>query len=91
MIGNREFKVSKTHSGRPVLRKLTARLDSRDYRLDMNGKVLRIAVLDSGWVELKLLWYSCLDRYFNGSWKLREMHVSYRDNEIRSASHLRKK
>jgi len=51
------------------LRKLTA-------RLDINNKTLRIAVIDNECVELKLLWYSYLDKYFNGSWKLKEILVS---------------
>ncbi len=43
---------------------------------------MRIAVLNNEWVELKLQWYSYLDKYFNGEWKLKEIQVSYRDNEI---------
>ena len=74
--------VKKNNGSKPVLRKLTARLDYQDYMLDINNKTLRIAVLDNEWVELKLLWYSYLDKYFNGSWKLKEILVSYKYGTI---------
>ena len=82
MIKSGEFKVSKTHSGRPILRKLTARLDYEDYKLDLKNRVLKVAVLNGEWVELKLQWYSYLDRYSDGSWKPKEILVSYRNNTI---------
>ena len=48
-------KATKKNKGRkPVLRKLTARLDYQDYRLDLNKKILKVAILDDKWVELKL-------------------------------------
>jgi putative transposase len=76
-------KTTKRNKGnKPVLRKLTARLDYQDYKLDLDGKVLRIAVLDSEWVELRLQWYNYLRKYFNGKWRLKEILVSYRDNTI---------
>ncbi len=76
-------KATKKNKGsKPVLRKLTARLDYQDYRLDLNRKTLRIAVLNNEWVELKLQWYNYLDRYFNNSWKLKEILISYRDSTI---------
>ncbi len=74
--------VKKNKGRKPILRKLTARLDQWDYKLDLNSKTMRIAVLNNKWVELKLQWYSYLDKYFNGSWRLKEVLVSYRDNEI---------
>ncbi len=74
--------VKKNNGSKPVLRKLTARLDKWDHRLDVNNRILNMAVLNNEWVELKLQWYSYLDRYFNGLWKLKEILVSYRDNEI---------
>ena len=82
MIRSREFRVSRIHSGKPVLRKLTARLDYEDYKLDLKGKMLRIAVLSGEWVELKLQWYNYLNKYLDGSWKPKEILVSYRDHEI---------
>ena len=76
-------KATKRNKGsKPVLRKLTARLDYQDYKLDVYSKVLRIAVLNNKWIELKLLWYDYLDRYFNDKWKLREILISYKNNEI---------
>ena len=76
-------KATKGNNGsRPVLRKLTARLDYQDYKLDVKSRVLSIAVLNGEWVKLNLLWYSYLDKYFNSSWKLKEILVSCRDNEV---------
>ena len=76
-------RATKKNKGRkPLLRKLTARLDQWDYRLDLNSKTMRIAVLNGGWVELKLQWYSYLDRYFNDKWGLKEILVSCRGNEV---------
>jgi putative transposase len=76
-------KATKKNKGRkPVLRKLTARLDHQDYRLDLTMKTLRIAVLYNEWIELKLLWYEYLNKYFKGIWKLKEILISYRDRVI---------
>ncbi len=72
----------KNNGSKPILRKLTARLDHQDYRLDLNSKVLRVAVLNNEWIELKLIWYSHLDKYFNNTWELKEILVSYRCGEI---------
>ena len=73
-------KATKKNKGsKPILRKLTARLDSQDYRLDIESKVLRVAVLNSEWIELKLIWYNYLNRYFNSKWKLKEILISYKD------------
>ncbi|RLF22078.1 MAG: transposase [Thermoprotei archaeon] len=74
--------TKKNNGSKPVLRKLTARLDYQDYKLDVNSKTLRIAVLNNEWIELKLQWYSYLDKYFNGEWKLKEILVSYRVDNI---------
>lgn len=74
--------VKKNNGSKPVLRKLTARLDYQDYRLNVNSKILEVAVLNNEWVELKLLWYKHLDKYFNGEWKLKEILVSYRGSEV---------
>ncbi len=74
--------TKKNNGSKPVLRKLTARLDCQDYKLDYNSKTLKIAVHGNEWVELKLLWYSYLNKYFNGEWRLKEILVSYKDNEV---------
>jgi len=74
--------VKKNNGSKPVLRKLTARLDRWDYRLNLNNRVLRIAVLNDEWIKLKLQWYSYIDMYFNSEWKLKEILVSYRDGEV---------
>ncbi len=74
--------TKKNHGSKPILRKLTARLDYQDYKLDIINKTVRVAILNSEWVELKLLWYEYLDKYFNGEWKLKEILVSYCENEV---------
>jgi len=52
-------KATKKNKGKkPVLRKLTARLDYQDYKLDLDNKVLRIAVLNDEWAR-KILSDSC--------------------------------
>jgi putative transposase len=68
----------KNGGSKPVLRKLTARVHPLDYRLDLSTKTIKVAVLHDRWVELKLKWYSYLDRYLGGSWKPGEILVSYR-------------
>ncbi len=74
--------VKKNNGRKPVLRKLTARLDYQDYKLDLSSKTIRIAILNNKWVVLKLLWYNYLDKYFISTWKLKEILASYRDNTI---------
>jgi len=68
----------RNNGSKPVLKKLTARIHALDYRLDLDRKTLRVAVLHDKWVELKLKWYSYLDKYLDGSWKPGEIIVSYR-------------
>jgi len=72
----------KNNGSRPILRKLTARIHALDYRLDLDKKTLRVAVLNGKWVELKLKWYRYLDKYLDGSWKPGEIIVSYRHGRI---------
>ncbi len=74
--------TKKNNGSKPILRKLTARLDQWDYRLDLNSSTLKIAVLNNEWVELELLWYDHLNKYLNDSWRLKEILVSYRDGEV---------
>ncbi|WP_052833768.1 IS200/IS605 family accessory protein TnpB-related protein [Staphylothermus marinus] len=74
--------VKKNRSRKPVLRKLTARIDYEDYRLDLKSKTLKIAVLDNEWVIVKLKWYSYINKYLNSDWNLKEILVSFRNNNI---------
>jgi len=53
----------KNSGSKPVLRKLIARIHTLDYRLNLDKKTMRIAVLHDKWVELKLKWYSYLNKY----------------------------
>jgi putative transposase len=70
------------NGSKPILKKLTARIHTLDYRLDLDKKTLRVAVLRDKWVELKLEWYSYLDKYLDGSWKPGEILLSYRYGRI---------
>jgi putative transposase len=67
---------------RPLLRKLTARIHPLDYKIDLKAKALWLAVLNDEWVELKLKWYSYLDKYLDGSWRLGEVLVSYKHSRV---------
>jgi len=48
----------KNNGSKPLLKKLTARIHTLDYKIDLNTKTIKIAVLHGKWVELKLEWYS---------------------------------
>jgi putative transposase len=72
----------KNNGSKPVLKKLTARIHTLDYKLDLNTKTIKIAVLRDKWIELKLKWYSYLNKYLDGSWKPGEIVVSYRYGRI---------
>ena len=74
--------TKKNKGSKPVLRRLTARVGTYDYRIDFNTKTLRVAVLNEQWVELELKWYSYLDKYLDSSWRLGEVQVSYRNGKI---------
>jgi putative transposase len=75
--------ATKSNGGsRPLLKKLTARIHPLDYKIDLKARALWLAVLDDEWIELKLKWYSYLDKYLDGSWRLGEVLVSYRRNGI---------
>jgi putative transposase len=74
--------AKRNNGSKPVLKKLTARIHSLDYKIDFSAKVLRVAVLNDEWVELKLKWYKYLDRYLNGSWRPGEILISYRNGKI---------
>jgi len=74
--------TKKNRGSKPILKKLTARIHPLDYRIDFNAKVLRIAVLNDEWVELKLKWYKYLDKYLDGSWRPGEILVSCRNGKI---------
>jgi len=74
--------TKRNNGSKPVLRRLTARVHPLDYKLDLSTKTIRVAVLHDRWVELKLRWYSYLDRYLDGSWRPGEVLVSYRYGEV---------
>jgi len=70
--------TKKNNGSKPILKKLTARIHTLDYRLDLDKKTIKIAVLHDKWVELKLKWYRYLDKYLDGSWRPGEILLSYR-------------
>jgi putative transposase len=74
--------TKKNNGSRPLLKKLTARIHTLDYKLDLDKKTIKIAVLHGKWVELKLVWYSYLNKYLDGTWKPGEIIVSYRHGRI---------
>jgi len=75
--------ATKSNGGsRPSLRRLTARIHSWDYKIDLSAKALRLAVLNDEWVELELKWYDYLNKYLDGSWRLGEVLVSYRHDRV---------
>jgi putative transposase len=73
--------TKKNNGSKPVLKKLTARIHPPGYRVDFSAKVLRIAVLNDEWVELRLKWYKYLDKYLDGSWRPGEILISYRNRK----------
>jgi len=75
--------VKESNGSKPVLRRLTARISTYDYRVDFNAGTLRVAVLNNRWVELKLKLHKHLARYLDSSWSLGEIQVSYRSGRIR--------
>jgi putative transposase len=74
--------TKKNSGSKPILKKLTARIHTLDYKIDLDKKTLRVAILRDKWVELKLEWYSYLNKYLDGSWKPGEIIVSYRYGRI---------
>jgi putative transposase len=72
----------KNNGSKPILKKLTARIHTLDYKIDLDKKTIKIAVLHGKWVELKLKWYSYLNKYLDGSWKPGEILLSYRYGRI---------
>jgi putative transposase len=74
--------TKKNNGSKPILKKLTARIHTLDYRLDLDKKTIKIAVLHDKWIELKLEWYSYLNKYLDGSWKPGEILLSYKYGRI---------
>jgi len=74
--------VKESNGSKPVLRRLTARISTYDYRVDFNAGTLRVAVLNGRWVELRLKPHRHLGRYLDGSWSLGEIQVSYRGGRV---------
>ena len=72
--------VKKNGGSKPVLRRLTARLHPYEYRLELERKALRIAVLNGGWVEVKLRGVNRLQRFIAEGWRPKELLVSYHDS-----------
>ncbi|BES81782.1 hypothetical protein PABY_13490 [Pyrodictium abyssi] len=72
--------VKKNGGRKPILRRLTARLHSYEYRLDVERGVLKVAVLHGGWVELRLRGMRRLKRFLAEGWRPKELLVSHRND-----------
>jgi putative transposase len=46
--------TKKNNGSKPALKKLTARIHTLDYKLDLDKKTIKIVVLHDKWIELKL-------------------------------------
>ncbi len=75
--------VKRNGGSKPVLRRLTARLHSYEYRLDTEKGVLRVAVLHGEWVELRLKGMRRLKRFLAEGWRPKELLLSYRNEGFR--------
>ena len=75
--------AKKNRGSKPVLRRLTARLHPYEYRLNLGRRVLRIAVLNGSWVEVKLLGVHRLRRFIAEGWKPKELLVSQHDGGLK--------
>ena len=75
--------VKKNGGSKPALKRATARLHPYEYRLDLERKMLRIAVLNGEWVEVKLRGVNRLQRFMAEGWRPKELLVSYRDDGFR--------
>ncbi|MEM4698708.1 MAG: hypothetical protein QW446_04975 [Acidilobaceae archaeon] len=83
-------KSSKRNSGRkPVLRRLTARLDKYDYRLNFENRMLILKVHEGREVKLKLLVSSVRVRKFK-EWSNYELAVSITDSRVYVSVYFRK-
>lgn len=69
----------RNRGSKPVLRRLTARLHPYEYQVDLERRALKIAVLNGGWVEVRLLGVHRLQRFIAEGWKPKELLVSHRD------------
>jgi len=54
VLGRLLKQLRKTKGSKPILKKQTARIHPLDYKIDLDTKVLRVAVLDNQWIELRL-------------------------------------
>ncbi|MEM2220913.1 MAG: zinc ribbon domain-containing protein [Ignisphaera sp.] len=83
-------RASKQSGGRkPVLRRLTARIDRYDYRLDLDGGVLTLKIHDGREVKLRLLTSTERVEKF-GSWSSYEIAVKVVEDGIYVAIYFRK-
>ena len=80
----REIVMATKENGgsKPVLRKLTARISTYDYKVDINTGALRVAIMNNRWVELRLKPHKHLSKYLDGSWRLGEIQISHRGGKI---------
>ena len=81
---------AKSNSGRrPVLRKLVARIDKYDYKLDLENVALSLKLHNDYEVKLKLMTSEERTRKFRG-WSNYELVVKYVDGELWVAVYFKK-
>ncbi|MEM4832069.1 MAG: IS200/IS605 family accessory protein TnpB-related protein, partial [Sulfolobales archaeon] len=83
-------RACKRNSGRkPVLRRLTARIDRYDYRLDLESRMLILKIHNGREVKLRLLTSTDRIEKFRG-WSNYEIAVKIVENEVYVAVYFRK-
>ncbi|MEM4017615.1 MAG: zinc ribbon domain-containing protein [Sulfolobales archaeon] len=83
-------RASKQNGGKkPVLRRLTARIDRYDYRLDLESRMLILKIHENREVELKLLTSTERVEKFRG-WSNYELAVKVVEDEVYVAVYFRR-
>ncbi|MEM1633655.1 MAG: zinc ribbon domain-containing protein [Sulfolobales archaeon] len=83
-------KASKGNGGKkPILRKLTARVDKYDYKLDLDNRILILKTLDSKEVKLKLLTSNERVEKYRG-WSSYEVAVKVVEDRVYIAIYFKK-
>ncbi|MEM3228747.1 MAG: IS200/IS605 family accessory protein TnpB-related protein [Fervidicoccaceae archaeon] len=83
-------KASKKNGGKkPVLRRLTARVDKYDYRLDLENRILILKIHENREVKLKLLTSSERVEKFR-EWSNYEIAVKVNEDEVYVAVYFKK-
>jgi putative transposase len=71
--------AKKNNGGKPVLRRLSARLDYQDARVELDEGVVKV-ILRNNWYTLRLKHGEYIDKFRGLRWK--EVHVKYENNNL---------